>query len=145
MIRYNPLEGKGVIQRVQFTIPGHPVGYLRMTQGQVKLMRIPRERVIAKSIKLWDRIKRYLDWKKYVQMSALLLKFPRKPASEYEKVCLNCMIYFENGVHSDPENVRKGIQDALFEGDKHVIGAYDYGYNKENPRTEIEIMWILTE
>jgi hypothetical protein len=65
----------------------------------------------------------------------------RKPPldTKKRKVQLNCMIYFKNNAHGDPENVRKGIMDALFVNDKHVIGYYDYDIDPEAPRVEVEL------
>jgi hypothetical protein len=50
------------------------------------------------------------------------------------------MIYFRNRKHPDPENVRKGIQDAVFRKDNLVAGNVDFGYDAMNPRVEIEII-----
>jgi hypothetical protein len=52
--------------------------------------------------------------------------------------------YFSNGVHADPENVHKGIKDALFytkgkgTADKYTGGQYlPPMYDPDNPRVEV--------
>lgn len=124
------------MRRFKFTVLGNPVPYKRMTQGQVKLMRIPYHKLRLASVKVVDGIKRYLDYKDIVRYSAIKEKFERAPK---EKVYLHVMIYFKNKAHGDPENVRKGIQDALFEQDKYVAGSVDFDYDADNSRCEIVI------
>ena len=46
------MKDRPAIRITRFTIPGPPVGYLRMTQGQVKLMRIPRHKLTPQSVKV---------------------------------------------------------------------------------------------
>jgi hypothetical protein len=67
-------------------------------------------------------------------MSSSLPPFPA-----YTKPRVDCMIFFKNNRRPDPENVRKGIVDAIFRDDKNVIGAYDFEFDRENPRVEVEI------
>lgn len=50
------------------------------------------------------------------------------------------MTYFANDSRSDPDNVQKGVADALFKNDKYVAGSYDFAFDKENPRVEVEII-----
>lgn len=129
---------KGKIVRItKFIVPGDPGGYLRMTQGQVKLMKIPRHKLTPNLLKVYDRIERYLSYKEFVNYCGLKLKFERSPR---KRILLHVMIYFRNNKHPDPENVRKGIQDALFTTDKYVAGCYDFDYDKDSPRAEIEIV-----
>ena len=52
--------------------------------------------------------------------------------------------YFSKGTHADPENVHKGIKDALFyqkgggTADKYTGGGYlPPMYDKDNPRVEV--------
>ena len=51
-----------------------------------------------------------------------------------------CNIFFKTKAHGDPDNVAKAINDALFENDKYVCGAYTYSYDTDNPRVEIEML-----
>jgi len=52
--------------------------------------------------------------------------------------------FFVGEGHGDPENVRKGIQDALFAyGDKHVIGNIEpIEHVTHGPRVEVRIDWL---
>lgn len=125
---------------INFTIESqgtNPIPYKRMTQGEVKMMRIPRHRVRPSHLAKWDGMKRYFDWKDYVELLAYKYKFNRSPK---KKVFLNVMIYFKNKAHADPENVRKGIQDAIFTQDKYVAGSVDFDYDNNRPRCEVEII-----
>ncbi len=119
-----------------FTIPGEPVPYLRMTQGQVKLMRIPDFRIRPAGMKIKTRIRAYLAYKTLVLISSLDQEIDRAPK---KKVYMDVMIYFGNRRHGDPENIRKGIQDAVYRQDRMVAGAVDFDYDSKNPRVEVEI------
>lgn len=119
-----------------FEVPGDSVPYTRMTRGGLKLLKMPDHKLDKTGLDKKRKIQRYLDYKNLVEMISLQAKFDRAPK---EKVYLNCMIYFKNYAHADPENVRKGIQDALFDNDKYVAGAYDFDYDPQNPRVEVTI------
>ena len=114
---------------LRFTVPGKPVGYY--AQGKVKN---------------WDRWKEYREYMQYVQRCARAagIQTPLE-ASKHLPVIINTTAYFATGVHCDPENVRKGISDALFygcsgPGDKYCGGSFPPPlYDKENPRVEVEI------
>lgn len=118
------------------TVLGDPVPYTRMTQGQCKLMKIPDSRLSSGGLKIKEKLRRYFNWKDYVYVSTSHLKFNRSPQ---KKTFFNVMVYFRNKKHADPENIRKGIQDALFKQDKYITGCVDFYYDSENPRCEIEI------
>lgn len=114
-----------------FTIPGKPVGYY--AEGKR-----PN----------WTRRNAYVRWKRHVQTVALAsgLKLPLA-ASREAPVFIRVTPYFQNGTHPDPENVRKGVSDALFygssSGDKHCGGFFPWPlYDRANPRTEVEIEWV---
>lgn len=111
------------------TVPGNPVGYY--AQGKH-----PN----------WKRMNAYRDYKALVQMCAKAAGIPIPlHATKDEPVMIATKAYFKNGVHCDPENVRKGISDALFygaggTGDKYCAGWFLYPlYDAENPRVEVEI------
>jgi Holliday junction resolvase RusA-like endonuclease len=108
-----------------------------MTQAQVKLMRIPDHKFRSKaSLAVKMRLARYFSYKQFVWHCAARRRFNRKPES---KVFLNCMIYFSSRRHGDPDNIRKGIQDALYENDKYVAGKVDFFYDPTDPRVEVTI------
>jgi hypothetical protein len=87
------------------------------------------------------RALRYKAWKVYVLKcfsEQTRQAFPCEPDGHYR---LDVACYFVGENHADPENVRKGIQDALFAyGDKHVFGLiYPVEHVEENPRVEVII------
>jgi hypothetical protein len=82
------------------------------------------------------RIRAYLAYKDKVYSYSLGQMIDRKPK---EKVFMDVMIYFGSRRHGDPENVRKGIQDAIYINDRMVAGSVDFDYDPGNPRVEIEI------
>jgi len=121
---------------VKFTIygnqenpKGNPLGYHRTTQGSY-----------------WNESsKRYYNWKIYVaeaycEATSVQCHMGEKPIkSGKEKIYLHTKIFFANDSRSDPDNVQKGIADSLFKNDKYVVGSYVFGFDKENPRVEVEI------
>ncbi len=125
----------------KFTIPGNPKGYITRTRQIVWLLKIPRNKVSEKYIKAWERARHYLDYIETIRYFALEAGFYKKYSTKpKEKLYLNVMIYFANQEHSDPENVRKAIQDALFSDDKKIAGSYDFDYDEDKPRVEVEII-----
>lgn len=130
-------------------LKGNPIPYLRMTYKELKLLKIPDHRMRSKSgLARKKTLLRYLDWKDYVRTCLQFAKIDGRRATKEEivratrmdkKVQLDCMIYFANKKHGDPENIRKGAQDSIFANDKYVVGNVDYQYDKENPRVEVTI------
>ncbi len=124
---------------ITFTIPGDPVPYLRMTQGQTRLMRIPDRKTSRQGAAVKARIRRYLVFKEFVLLCSLGKKYNPAPMS---KTILNVTVFFKNRKHGDPDNIRKGIQDALFTQDRCIAGSVDYFYDPQRPRCEVEILEI---
>lgn len=135
----------------QSSLKENAVPYLRMTSNELKLLRVPDHKIRSQSALRKKRaIGRYLDWKSYVQqccyftaqingrraLKAEILNIVKQD----RKVQLDCMIYFADKKHGDPDNIRKAIQDAIFANDKYVVGSVDYQYDREKPRVEITIM-----
>ncbi len=127
------LPGKVIGKVITFTIPGKAVGYY--THG---------------ARPNWKRANEYTAYKVYVQVQAIYagLTLPLFADKDTPKrIDVTC--YFKNGVHSDPENVRAGIVDALFydkkrkvkgKGDKFAWGThYPPRYDKSNPRVEVTV------
>lgn len=65
----------------------------------------------------------------------------RKPIKEVKwKQRMKLMIYYKDEHHPDSDNVFKGIADALFMNDKHLVGEFDYAHDREGGgRVEITI------
>ena len=89
----------------------------------------------------FDRAREYSDWKDHVAKCA---PASLPVATRERPVRLDVWCYFPGGTHGDPENVRKGIVDALFKhragGDKYVYGYHHYPqYDREQPRVEVVI------
>ena len=121
----------------KFIVPGDPIPYLRMTVGQARLMRAKYHRLSPKTQKVYDKVKRYLDYKDAVKLISLPHKFDRAPK---EKVHMTVTAYFKNNVRGDMDNIFKGMADAIFNNDKNVIGAFDFFFDAANPRVECEIL-----
>ena len=118
---------KFVIYGNQENRKGNPIGYHRTTQGSY-----------------WNEgSRRYKAWKDYVvaayDRAANAATISGKPIVSREKSYLHTMIYYANNARPDPDNVQKGVADALFENDKNVAGSYDFAIDKDNPRIEITI------
>lgn len=118
---------------IQFTIKGNqedprgnPVPYHRTTQ----------------KAKWSDEAKRYERWKKFV-VDALMIRLsenkeiwdvfakqwmagkkPIIPSSKKQRC--DIVIFWKNKAHGDPDNILKGINDALFQNDKNVACSVDF-------------------
>ncbi len=100
-------------------------------------MRIPPYKLRPDGFKVQQKIRRYLEYKSLVFMMSIGKGIDRRPK---EKVRLITRIYFSSHRHPDAENVHKAISDAIFDNDKMVSGSFDFFYDSENPRVEIEII-----
>jgi hypothetical protein len=84
----------------------------------------------------WSRLKEYEAWKDHVRSKTLSVP----TASADTPVRLDVWCYFGSGVHADPENVRKGIVDALFPGgDKWVYGYHHHPLYSDAPHVLIHM------
>jgi hypothetical protein len=128
----------------EFIVPGNPVPYLRMTQGQLKMLKIPDYRLSHKQLLVKRKIQRYAKWKSWVHAH-----IPKELISgEFAyllvgtvKTFLHVHAFFENLRHGDPDNIRKGIQDAIYYNDKLVGGCVDFDYDRQNPRCIVKVSW----
>ena len=116
---------------VCFTVPGKPVGYQTMTRGG---------RFSAKATK-------YHAWMERVKTLALSAGW-RQPEATFERpVYVETTAFYADKRGPDPENVRKGIVDALFPsrrgaGDKYVWGRHGrWEIDARRPRVEVLITW----
>lgn len=86
----------------------------------------------------WTRMNEYHAWKDHVREHAPA-GLPQPAQGQPVRVDIWC--WFADGTHNDPENVRKGIVDALYpKGDKFVFGYHHFPqYDAQNPRVEVEV------
>jgi len=108
----------------------------------------------------WKRKNAYHDWCKDMRgyFGICGHDIPFRPTKD-RRLFIWTRAWFPNGTHSDPENVHKGLKDALcYEvvkdkkgkpkrkrgggSDKHSGGCYDAPlYDKANPRLEVWWCW----
>lgn len=96
-----------IMRKAKFTVPGPAVGYKTTT---------------AKS-KLYNKgYKKYADYKKLVQLYAKAsgIRLPLV-ATRDRPLMIRTVAYFSDGRHPDPENVNKGVRDALFYEEDAVV------------------------
>jgi hypothetical protein len=105
---------------------GNAVGYERMTQ------RSKRKDPAAR---------RYLAWQKFIQIHWITQTRKPLPKKKNGYYRLDVICYIKGCRHADPENVRKGIQDALFQvsGDRHVVGMVEMFHVTGNPKLTISV------
>lgn len=126
-----------------FTIPALPSA--RRTGGRVKGAKAPAPKLVGYYTKgktpNWTRVNEYHAWKDHVRLHAPRELLALRPRDEASRVRLDVVCYFAHGTHGDPENVRKGIVDALFpHGDKWVYGHHDHPhYDPQRPRVEVSV------
>lgn len=109
---------------ITFTIKGNPEDL----EGNP----VPYVRVVGRALWL-PTAKRYYAWKEYVR-SIFTRNHPEYSPAERiqplttkpsERARMDIRIYWVGGVHADPDNIFKGIADALFENDKHLDGSFE--------------------
>jgi hypothetical protein len=112
---------------IHFTIPGHPVGYTRTTQGTTWTARYQKYTAYRNAVMAAFREQCPGEWGE------------KKPLTTTEKsrTHVSIKIYFKNRIHCDPDNCFKAIADSLFECDKYVSGDFDFDYDPINPRVEV--------
>lgn len=124
--------------RVEFVLFDDPVGYTPNFKGR----------------RWTKRAKKYIEYKEYVQgvVREIEQKFGVEIAvGQFNRpVYIRTAAFFRNGIHPDPENVHKGIKDALWWkpkgdrglGDKYTGGTYEPPmYDDDNPRVHVEVWW----
>lgn len=88
------------MRKAKFIVPGPAVGY-KTTTSKSKLYNAD--------------YKKYVDYKELVQLYAKAsgIKLPLV-ATKDRPLMIRTVAYFRDGNHPDPDNVNKGIRDALF-------------------------------
>jgi len=113
---------------IQFTIKGNP--------DDLEGNPVPYIRVVGRALWL-PNAKRYHAWKTYVR-SVFFRLYPEHSNRSVElqpfttkasdKGRMDIKIFWANGMHADPDNVFKGIADALFKNDKFLDGSFESCY-----------------
>lgn len=120
-------------QFVVYCNNNNPIGYTRTTQ---------KSKWNENSIK-------YEIWKRVVA-NTFLNECPNLRVPKRTKCKLEIMIYYKNDIKSDPDNVFKGIADALsdtklekrlYKNDNYITGSFDFNYDKSNPRVLVSIFY----
>jgi len=123
---------------------GNPIPYTRTTQAS----------------KWSPRYMRYTAWKTYVVAQYLDTVFPnkqirredmgeihdlleKKPIKKGVRARVVAHIFFGKENHSDPDNIVKGINDALFMDDKHVDVQTHHSCGNKKPRIEVTITFNM--
>lgn len=106
---------------------------------------VPYKRTTQRQKFTDDGYKVYIAWKQKVILAfaSTFGKLPHQILKKDTKYYVNIIAYYKDKKHADTDNVAKGINDSLFSkplSDKFVAGSYDFFYDKENPRVEIEII-----
>ena len=84
---------------------------MRLTQGQVKLMRIPRHKINQRSLKLYDRIAKYLTDTEIMCLNFKVFWNERKPIDE--EVVISWAVHLPHKRCVDSDNIDKQIRDCL--------------------------------
>ena len=75
---------------IKFTIPGDPVGHLRLTQGQLKLLKIPDHKLRPAGLRKKSEILRCFAYKNDVVKSSTGKGIDRRPT---RKIHMKTMIF----------------------------------------------------
>jgi Holliday junction resolvase RusA-like endonuclease len=106
---------------------GNPIPYHRTTQGS-----------------FWNKTsKRYNAWKQFVCSEYWLQTVKKlsneKPYGKEVKGRIEVKISFRGENHADPDNIVKGILDALFENDKHIDVVTSHTCKNSHGSVEVSI------
>jgi hypothetical protein len=129
----------------KFVVSGQPVPYTRTTQKskfvskQWKRYAEYKTKIVGAFLESFKDVnEKHKYWKNYLQYS--------KPIKNDSKCYILSVAYFSNKRHGDPDNCCvKSVNDSLFVSDKYVSGAFDFNYDKDNPRLEIMIFDDICE
>jgi hypothetical protein len=137
--RWQPNQVKGLAQLQDLN--AYPVSFvIKGNHEDPNGNAVPYERMTQRSKRKDLRALRYKAWKLYVLQCFTEQARQGFPCDADGGYRLDVKCFFVGEGHGDPENVRKGIQDALFAyGDKHVTGAVEMEHVKSFPRVEIKI------
>lgn len=121
---------------------GNPIPYTRTTQKSQWTPRAMRYqnwkgRVVAAYLDAIEAIPK-IARADFGEAHDLIQRKPIKAV--VWKQSMHMQIYYKDEKHPDSDNVFKGIADALFMNDKHLVGSFDYHHDREGGgRIEIQI------
>lgn len=127
-----------ITKTIKFTIKGNP--------DDIEGNPVPYVRVVGRALWL-PRAKKYHAWKQYVR-EIFHREYPEYPLGEEQplttkasvQALLAINIYWADGVHADPDNIFKGLADALFKNDKFLDGSFQSHHASDGKgRVEVEI------
>ncbi len=127
-----------VINGNQDDIYGNPIPYMRVVK---RALWLPE----ARRYNAWKSFVRrtfYKDYPEYLMRAANTMLTELQPftTNSGEKARMDIRIYWRNGLHGDPDNIFKGIADALFKNDKFLDGSFETHYSPEGKgKVEIDI------
>lgn len=122
---------------------GNPLPYLRRTQGS-----------------LWSKeSKRYEAWIEFVRRQCYFqttleerwntrgrtMRYEHPfTTSRNEYARMDVMMWFADETHADPDNIFKGLADALFKNDKHLAHSVDFGHASDG-RGRVDIIITISQ
>lgn len=133
------------MKKISFVITGN--------QDDIYGNPVPYVRVVKRALWL-PEAKRYNAWKSFVRRifykgspeylmragESLLTDLQPFTTSTAEKARMDVRIYWRNGIHGDPDNIFKGIADALFKNDKFLDGSFETRYAADGKgKVEVDI------
>lgn len=130
---------------VTLEIPGPPVPYTRMTQGTVRLLRIPEHR---RTSQVPAQVQRYLDYKAWVALQAVTAGVECIPAGVPVRLLVEVYKRHWMKRRGDASNYLKGIEDALntvaFADDKQIVDTRCVIYSGLEPDEDERVMVYIT-
>lgn len=127
-----------VITGNQDDIYGNPVPYVRVVK---RALWLPE----AKRYSAWKSFVRRIFYKGYPEYlmraeNTLLTELQPFTTNSGDKARMDIRVFWRNGIHGDPDNIFKGIADALFKNDKFLDGSFETNYSPDGKgRVEVDI------
>jgi hypothetical protein len=118
------------MKKITFTIKGNqedpegnPIPYTRVVHNALWLPGAKRYKAWKDHVRK-EFFKNNADFVRYDERDRLVCDEPltTKPS---ERARMEVRIFWMNGVHGDPDNIFKGIADALFKSDKFLDGSFE--------------------
>jgi Holliday junction resolvase RusA-like endonuclease len=117
---------------------GNPIPYMRVVGRALWLPKARRYSAWKTYVRKWF----YSDYPEYLMHAGKKILIDVQPftTSSASKARMDIKIFWMNGIHGDPDNIFKGIADALFKNDKFLDGSFESHYSQDGKgRVEISI------